>query len=355
VAGALVAIAAAAIIEGAASAWLMTQDIRNIRFDAALHANVFDSLLGWTGEPNAHRTDWFAPGMTLTNNAEGMRVHRPTTPILPPGKLRAICSGDSFTNGWGVGDSETFCAQLETELPDVETLNMARGGFGIDQSYLWYKRDAVRWPHQLHLFAFIWHDFERMSMHSFWGRQKPFLRAAGDSVVVENVPVSPNGSSPRWTYAAQMLPRLRVFQAITRRVAVSESAQMARIDQSEWPVAENVFKDLDRLNRQRGSQLVLIYLPTTADLSRGPQDARRKHLAEFAQRAKLPLIDLTDAVRAVPADSSQWFFITDNQWPVDGASGHYTVVGNRWVAHQLAERLRHMPETSAIVRASTAQ
>lgn len=345
---AVVGVIALTLIEGAASGWLMIQDVRAITFDASLHENTYDSLLGWTGLPNIRRTDWFGPGMLMTNNAQGIRIHRPVTPALAPGMHRAICSGDSFTNGWGVGDSDTFCAQLEGLVPHLETLNMGRGGYGIDQAYLWYKRDGARWPHQLHLFGFIWHDFERMTMSSFWGRPKPVLRVRGDSVVATNVPVSSHWSSPRWTYAAEMFPRLRTFQLVARRANTSETAQLARTEAQIWDVAEGVFRDLERVNRARGSTLVLVYLPTEDEMIPNAHDRRRARLAAFAKQANIPLIDLTEPMRALPRDSSQWFFITPHGNPIDGAAGHYTYEGHRWVAHQLVERLRSIPGAASL-------
>ena len=66
--------------------------------------------------------DNFGPGISLTTNGEGLRIHRPVTDPLGPDERRAICSGDSFTYGSGVGDDDTFCAALEREVPGLNHL-----------------------------------------------------------------------------------------------------------------------------------------------------------------------------------------------------------------------------------------
>ncbi|MBI3791332.1 MAG: hypothetical protein HY275_10705 [Gemmatimonadetes bacterium] len=342
-----VPIIAFTLLEGAASAWLFGRDIAAVRPDTNFRRARFDTLVGWVGIPDLHLPDMFSPGVALTNNADGMRIHRPVTPALAPGRHRVICSGDSFTNGWGVGDADTFCAALEQVLPGVESLNMAQPGYGIDQAYLWYKRDAGRWPHQVHLFAFIWNDFERMALRDFSGYAKPRLRLVNGAITLESRPQPEWSGGVKRFYYSRLLPRLRLFQLVDRNLNGSDSVQLARVDAQVWDLFESIARDLDRLNRERGSQLVLTYLPTNVELVPGPYDARRARLAAFAARAKIPLVDLTPAMRAVPPDSAVWFFITANQLQTRGASGHYTTAGHRWVAQALAERLRADSTTRA--------
>ena len=295
VVGVLAALVVCALgLEGLASFGLLASDIRDIpNAPENFRQAKYDTLLGWVGLPNLARPDNYGPGVRLTTNADGMRIHRPVTPQLAPGEKRAICSGDSFTFGSGVADDETFCAYLEQDLPGFRTLNMAQRGYGIDQAYLWYKRDAVRYPHQLHLFAFIWADFERMAVKSFTGYPKSRLRLKDGQLALENVPV------PEWTgyskvpTALSMLPELRLVQMIQRQTDQSEATKLARVDAQVWDIALAVFKDLDRLNKERGSKLVLVYLPTPDDLVAGVHELRRKRLAEFSRASGIPFVDLT--------------------------------------------------------------
>lgn len=341
-------------IEGLSSVALLAKEMRNLRPPPEnFRQATYDSLVGWVGIPNLSIRDNYGPNLSLHTNADGMRIHRPVTPALAPGEKRIICSGDSFTFGSGVADSETFCASLEEEFPRVHTLNMSQRGFGNDQAYLWYKRDGGRYPHQVHVFAFIWNDFERMTMKSFLGYAKPLLKLKDGKLVTENVPVPPWKGWSRWSQAGVLLPDLRLVQLMRRHVDNSEATQMRRVDEQVFGVAEALFRDLDHLNTERGSKLVLVYLPAPPDLSPGAYDARRVKLAHFSEQSGIPLVDLTDDIRKVPPDSLDWLFITPNALPTRGSAGHYTAWGHRWIAARLAEHMRRIPAVvSALAPAS---
>jgi hypothetical protein len=344
-------------VEGLSSLGMIVHDAR-ARMAVPARSNFrqadYDSLVGWVGLRNLSIPNNFDVGLSLTTNADGMRIHRPTTPALAPGERRLICSGDSFTFGEGVADRDTFCADLEQELPGFRTLNMAQRGFGIDQAYLWYKRDGARYPHQVQVFAFIWHDFERMTMRSFFGYAKPILRLDHDTLAVDNVPVPRWRGASRWLLAGPVLEDSRLLQTIKRRVTNTEAMQQRRAEDQVWPIATTVFRDLERLNHERGSQLALVYLPTLLDLPEGaPLDVRREKLAKFSRESGIPLIDLTPEMRALPPDSLAWMFITPGQLKVDGSSGHYTAVGHRWVAARIADHLRRLPNVSGTLAMRT--
>lgn len=332
-------IVALAAIEGTASAALLLNSIRVRGSPGNFRQAAYDSLIGWVGLPNNARPDFFGPGLTVTTNAAGMRTHRKVDGTLPNQK-RLICSGDSFTYGSGVSDSDTFCAQLEHEVPGLETLNMGQQGYGIDQMYLWYKRDAAKYPHQVHVLAFIWHDFERMELTEFWDYPKPRLKLENGALHLENVPV-PQWSGPsRLTNISELFTQVRTVQFLRSRFNLSDSLKLARVDNKVWHVAEAVFADLAKVNQANGSKLVLLYLPALPDLTPGAYDHRRERLSAFSAKTGITLVDLTTPMRQVPADSSEWYFITPNALPVRGSSGHYTALGHKWVAKELATQLR---------------
>ncbi|MEO7996058.1 MAG: hypothetical protein ABI852_01370 [Gemmatimonadaceae bacterium] len=342
--GVLLALVVAGLtVEGASSFALMARDLRSIQPAENFRQAQYDSLLGWVGLPNLHNANNYGPNLVLTTNAEGMRIHSGDNATLAPGERRVICSGDSFTFGSGVADNETFCSYFEKQFPGVRSLNMSQRGYGIDQAYLWYRRDAVRYPHQVHLFAFIWNDFERMALTEFFGYAKPILKLESGKIVAHNVPV------PAWTGSSQdvqvqsVLGRSRLMQLVQRRVGVSDSAKMARVDAQVWDVAAAVFTDLQKLNQERHSQLVLVYLPTMLDYEKGAYDSRRERLANFSQQSGIPLVDLTTDLRKVAPDSLRWMFITANGVPVNGSSGHFTARGHEWAAERIAEHVRTMP------------
>jgi len=107
--------------------------------------------LGWVSVPNYYDQNYFAPNIYLRTNSRGFRANEEFTERVPPGKLRIICSGGSFTFGEGVSNDRTWCQDLETIDDRFQTANMSESGYGVDQMYLRYKLDGSvldieQWP-----------------------------------------------------------------------------------------------------------------------------------------------------------------------------------------------------------------
>lgn len=156
-------------VEGLASYGLLVRDVMTTNSLAERRHTTYDPDLGWVNEPNVYIPDMYGPGVYLRTNAQGFRNNHEINAAVPAGKVRVVCSGDSFTFGYGVDNAHTWCEQLSVLDPRLETVNMGQGGYGVDQAYLWYKRDAAKIEHQVQLLAFITDDFYRMLSDSFAG------------------------------------------------------------------------------------------------------------------------------------------------------------------------------------------
>ena len=44
----------------------------------------------------------------------------------------------------GVGNDDVWCKLLESIDNRIETVNLGQGGYGVDQAYLWYKRNSFK-------------------------------------------------------------------------------------------------------------------------------------------------------------------------------------------------------------------
>ena len=303
---------------------------------AEIHHTRHDPDLGWSNVPGIVLPDMYGPGRALRINRQGFRADEEYSRSPPPGMVRLICSGDSFTFGHGVGNEATWCRLLETEMPGVQTLNMGQAAYGIDQAYLWYKRDGERFSHAVHLFAFIEDDLRRMSVAT----GKPVLRLRSGQIVVDNVPVP----EPRWRWLraqARVLTELDAYQvlmALRRRLDLLPAA--ASPPSSE--LLEAVLVDLRKLNEQRGSMLAVVRLPSV-------DDGRSSELIEFAAAAERQheiYFDLgREYAQLEPEQQAALFLGATDPYP--GGANHYSVAGNRWAARTIAARVRANPQLSA--------
>jgi hypothetical protein len=294
----------------------------------------YDALLGWVNVPNADIPDMYGPGVRLRINSQGFRNDRDFEPVVPAGKLRVICSGDSFTLGYGVDNDHPWCERLSKLNPRLETVNMGQGGYGADQAYLWYKRDGTL-PHQVQIFAFISDDLPRVSADAFSGYAKPVLKIDGDSLRVTNVPV-PGSTARRFLERAQELRTVTVLRRLIRRVGVNANTDLS-LEETNRVIAK-MLADLKRLNDERSSRLILVYLPTELDLLQ-PDTEWLPPVVRAAQALNIPFVDLTSDFRAVPPVELAALFIRQGQLDYPGSAGHYTVAGNELVAHAMLEKI----------------
>jgi hypothetical protein len=237
--------------------------------------------------------------------------------------------------------------------PRLETINMGLSGYGVDQAYLWYKRDAGRFDHQVHLFAPITDDFRRMQSTRFLNYDRPFLVVEDGRLQVTNVPVPAHSFHlPWWSEARRHLGSLRSAQAarwLKRSVSESEGAgavlpasldkQAGRLaaDRRAAGVVSVLLRDLKALNDERGSILVVVYLPTHSD--RGPDTAFWTGLlADECEAIGIPFVNLVKDFEQMPDDEAIRLYLPD--------LGHFSRDGNAYIARLIHQNLAGFPEVS---------
>ena len=344
-----------AMCEGLASLILFLRTIsRGATVAERIHTE-YDQELGWVNLPNIAIDDIYGPGLALHTNTQGFRGQEDFTVAVPPGKLRLICPGDSFTLGYGVGDEQTWCQALAGLDERLQSVNMGQGGYGVGQAYLWYKRDGVKLDHDLHLFAFITTDFERMQQKTFLGYGKPRLTIRDNQLVVDNTPVPERAFAWPWlTQNRGAIQELRTVQLWRKIQAPEAGSALAEAPETDGPqadrIAAEILKDLLRLNAVKNSTLVLVYLPTLGDyevVEQSSTERWRAFLEVASQDTGVAYIDVIEELRQLPADEVQSLFIPEGELDFPGAAGHYSVKGNQYVARILYERLLALPSISA--------
>jgi hypothetical protein len=354
---ALVMLLTLVVVEGLASTiWTFGPALRHFMRPLAERVHTqYDPDLGWANIPGIDIPDFYRPGHGITINRQGFRNDREFTPRIPDGWLRAICSGDSFTLGYGVGNRFTWCQQLAARQQRLETVNLGQGGYGIDQSFLLYRRTAGLIDHDLHIFAFVADDIDRMTRASFLGYGKPVVRLEGGKLVVEGVPV------PRSSFQSPRLAELRMW-ILGRARLVQLFAYLSGKEQDPsvyqnlsecYDTLGAVFRELKDIGDRRGSTLLVVYLPTKLDLDR-PSLISRYWRGEL-EAAGISFVDLTDAFRALSPERRERMYIPKGSVAFPGAVGHYSVAGNTLVADLLLEAIHRIPGMSSkLSRADTA-
>jgi hypothetical protein len=330
-------------IEGGSSLLLFARDALAATSRATpqqLHTE-HDPELGWISRASFDSPDFYGPGLGIRTNSRRFRGAREVADSASSAVPRVICSGDSFTFGFGVADDDSWCHLLGTH--GLETVNMAQVGYGVDQAYLWYMRDGRRLQHDVHVLAVITDDFERMADARFLGYAKPKLVVRDDTLVVTGVPTAPPPERRATPRLRQVLQSLRVVQLVSRLRSADNAAPAApaaarRDTQEIRDVVARLVARLQQVNIAKESRLLLVYLPIERDFVNDAARPWRAHMRHIADSLSVPLLDLVPPLRALPADQVPALYQQQSGAIFEGM-GHYTARGNRWVADQVAAAL----------------
>ena len=321
------------IAEGVASYILLIRDITTTAPIAERRHTQYDPELGWINIPNIDIADMYGPGIYLKTNAQGFRNDYVFEVKVPDGKHRVICSGDSYTLGYGVANDHTWCQLLAAIDPQIEPVNMGQGGYGVDQAYLWFMRDGKQLEYDTHIFAFNMSDFRRMQSDRFLGYAKPVLAMEEGKLMATNVPVA------RFTYKFPWLTTnwdnlkgLRTVQFFNRaltKLALTAKQADTQADEETRKVVLKIFEDLKTLSQQRSSEFILVYLPTRADLTRDTSKDWIEFVEQAAADLDIPFINLIASFQSLPYEDAVGLF-----------AGHFSENGNEVVAEMIHSSLR---------------
>jgi hypothetical protein len=345
-----VPLAAFLLLEGGSSLAVLALDLTRVD-GGKLHGSTFmryDSLVGWVSEPNVKLPNYYGPGAHLHTNSSGFRGTRDVANPVPQGRVRVICSGNSFAFGLGVGDDESWCHRLEAREPRLETVNLGQAGYGSDQAYLRYKRDGVPLDPALHVFTFIWDDIYRMQLDNQWGYPKPRLALVKGNLQIENVPV-PRGAyarpklygfmrsirgAVRELRAIELIRRIRVWMAPAGAEWTERGLVSSVADSATWQVASAMLEDLSNDAAKRGAVLLVVHLPSGDD-ARFQSTPWRQLARETARQKGLHYLDLTDSLEKLPPERVSTLYIPNDP--------HFSVAGNDWVAEEILAFIRRTP------------
>jgi len=340
--GALAAVLLLALAEGLLSFALVAHGIAT-RTDPILRPRreglvQFDAELGWSPVPGYFEPAACGPGRPVSTGARGIRGRRPVAREVAADRVRMVVAGDSFSFGSGVADGETWAMGLEAREPRLETVNVAVGGFGVDQAFLRYRRDAADLEHQLALFGFITEDLRRMVVATEWGAEKPRLVVKDGELEVTGVPVRRVEPLDRFLRQAGTQTRqLRLSQAIERFAGLERDEPQLASDASMIELTRVVLRELHELAAARGAHPVVLHLPVESERSVGGSiDSLAPLLAAEVRALGGSWIDLLAEFRALDSADHAALFLRKPE----PSAGHYNVAGCARVAGWLHAKLR---------------
>ena len=312
-------------------------------------------------EPDAPRRYRIAPGFRgrITNQAEfdtevvtnraGLRG--PEAGSKPAGGLRILAIGDSFTFGVGARQEETWPAQLERRMRNVQVLNAGAPGFGVPDEVAWFEAHGVDLhPDAVVVAVFLANDLQDASP------DQPKVAVVDGSLVVPGE----TGGLRRWLYYHSHLFRLFKSSVLEGRVrsilglkepwakrelraefslyapalpeelrkgAEATDAAVARLASRGVPVVAVLIPSLPQVDPRRWAALLDQF-----GLDPSGHDPRRPNrlFREIFERHGVPVLDLTGTFESAVRRGQRIYY------PVDQ---HLTPAGYDLMARTIGEFL----------------
>lgn len=303
-------------------------------------------------------------------NAQGVRSEYPYDVESEKGTMRVAAFGDSFVYGNEVEDNETWSHLIEVTDDGLEVLNYGVGGYGTDQAFLRYLKDADELRPDLVILGFtpvslrrIENRYRRFISHWEWPLSKPrFLLDNGRLVLLppglpdeaslrrlRNDPGSVTllGDHDRWYDAVvyenplhDWSATVRLGNAVLRRIGdrVVDPNRLLRgelfnAESSAFKLQVAVMQAFADSARARGHEPVILILPDRQSLARATVGSPAVYdpLAKTLEARGLRVLDATRAL--LPSENLESIF---------APYGHYSPRGNARIAAWLAPLLKEI-------------
>ena len=151
--------------------------------DPALKFYEHHSIRGWTTKKNLKI---FVEGHSYTTNNIGERSL--VNYKKDDSKYEVLVLGDSMTFGEGISDEFVWTNIVKKKNQNINIINLAVPGYGIDQMYLVLKETIKIYKPDLVILAFVKDDFAR-TMLSFREARKPYFEIKQEELVLTNTPI----------------------------------------------------------------------------------------------------------------------------------------------------------------------
>lgn len=311
---------------------------------------VYDDTLGWTvGSSRRNST-----GMYLSS-AEGLRAASQGAVLAGPKAGRRVALvGDSFVFAEQVRFEDSWGHRLESSSGGkLQVLNFGVGGYGVDQAYLRFKKDALAWEPDVAVLAFPLADlFRSMTVYPFieWPQwdmpfSKPRVIRENGALRTLNLPTLPPPAifqktsihqlpfleldlgyrrhEWEWGVADAVLGKRWLFSFFPRYV----ERNMHTSDEEMIAVNRAILLEFARLAKENRVQPIIAYLPGKPEilrLKRGdPTEGQR-----IMRRIGVPHVDTTPCLMELDPEAA--YIVNDP---------HYSPRGNAAVAKCIARAL----------------
>jgi hypothetical protein len=300
---------------------------------------AYDELLGWKNKPYIDfKGNYFGKEVDMRTNSMGFRGRGEYAHEEKGARCRIIALGDSMTfGGEGIRDDETWPFYLERAVRrtagNAEVINMSCIAYGIDQEYLWFKRDGLRLNPCVLVLGLSDLSFSRATL-SRWiqGENKPKFIFRGNRLQLTNVPVplSDNKIAARISRkdALDILFRWEgsyVWSFIKNRLYKINSAIGANLPEvsESYRLGKAILDEMEEDCLRENIKMIVVFLPKPEWGDNTPPIYHA--ILKLGKDKRMVMEDFTEYFRK----TGKWgdFFMKD---------GHFSPEANRIIAERIS-------------------
>jgi hypothetical protein len=237
--------------------------------------DIYHPTRGWALRPGISNMSVF-DGKMLNSNSQGIRGRDEYSYEKPPGTLRVLVLGDSFTFGEEVSDHETFPFYLQKMMPDSEVLNFGIHGYGHDQMLIYLQEEGSKYHPDIVVLGFVYGDMKR-NLLKFRDYAKPKFVLVPDGLKLTNVPVpSPESVLEKEVYRSKFHDALTILY---HKVMLSFSVEQRRAEE----ITTAILDELSATIHAIGAVPVFVYLPYNTEMENREDEMteREKYLFQY--------------------------------------------------------------------------
>lgn len=212
------------------------------------------STRGWTTKPNLSVN---IQGKQYTTNNRG---HRSLQNYADdPKKYSVLIVGDSYTFGINADDRDVWTNILQAKDRQLNIINLAVGGHGLDQMYIALQESINLYKPDLVVVAFIEDDIRRMKF-DFRDYKKPQLKIDNGKLVVTNTPIKGVAETYQETkreIESTGIPILKIDDVL---------ANVTIICQANYPLFSKVLEQMKVISQNKGAEFLIVYLASGAEV-----------------------------------------------------------------------------------------
>ncbi len=227
-------------------------------------------------------------------------------PPRDPARPRVVFIGDSFTEGQGVREEDTFIAQLRPRLPDAELINCGRRGYDFPRLREWLDLKLALEPRVI-VYAMVLNDPHQSE--AFHARQ-----AYLDDWIVDRrrMFTEGDGSPPTWEPRLFSLLSDRLEGARVGAATLSWYRDMVGPPNAEgWERTLDDLSAMDAAAQAHGARFLIALFPLMTSLEAYPFEGTHRTIVSALEARGLTVHDALPAFRGADT-ASLWVHPADH-------------------------------------------